>query len=383
MGAYSYEYGKLKDKYGDFLYPIAKLIINDKDLSEKKEDFVIENIEIELSCGYEASAVSFDIFYCFDEIKQKYKIDEIKKYICLGAPISAAVGYGGSLLEVFKGFIANVTFLRQEEETHHMEITALDVKGMMMANCCARQMTAASYGEGIKELFQKNVYEKMQSWEIYTDLKVTDTPDKNDSGGNDKARTEHVDMLAESDYDFAVKAAKRFNYEFFVEDGVVYFRKSKATKGCLMKIGQKEGILTYEISYDITGLVESVEARGTDIRKAESFIAKKKVKNKISLGNKAKSLISQTEKVYIDGSIHSKEQAENRVESLVEEMSFRFGKLECRCIGIPEILPGYYIDIDGFGGPANNRFYVTNVKHCISEEGGFTTEISGKAAQLQ
>lgn len=377
----THEYGKLKEKYGDFLFPMVMLTVNDKDISGKKDEFIIENLEIDLSCGHEASALTFEIYHCFDEKKQQYKIDDIKKYICLGAPVTAAVGYGGSLSEVFKGFVANVSFVRQEEDAHHMEVTALDVKGMMMANSCARQMTAASYGEGIKELFQKAYYQKMTSWGIYTDLKVTDTPDKQEGNGN--ARMEHVDMVAESDYDFVVKAAKRFNYEFFVEAGVVLFRKAKEDSGCLIKIGKDAGILSYEISYDITGLVQMVEVRGTDIRKAEPIMVQKKVKNKISLGSKAKSLISQTEKVYIDGSVHSKEQGQYRADSMAEEMSFRFGRLECKCIGLPEILPGYYIETGGLGGPADNKFYITNVKHRVSEEGGFTTELIGKAAALQ
>ena len=36
-----------------------------------------------------------------------------------------------------------------------------------------------------------------------------------------------VEMVAESDYEFVVKAAKKYNYEFFVSGGNVYFRKAK------------------------------------------------------------------------------------------------------------------------------------------------------------
>lgn len=383
MSTYLYNYENLKKKYGEFLFPMVKLVVNGKDLKERKENFTIEHLEIDLSSEYEASAVFFELYGCYDEIIQSYKIEELKKYICLGASVSAAIGYEGNVREVFKGFISKVTFLRKEKEAHHIEVTALDIKGLMMSNSCARQMKSNSYGEGIRELFQKGMYQKMQSAEIYTDLKITDTPDKGQQKGSENARTEHIDMVAESDYDFVVKAAKRFNFEFFIENGTVFFRRAKEGSNTIIKLGVEAGILEYEISYDITGLVETVEVRGTDIRKAEPFIVKKKVKNKISIASKAKSLLSQTEKVYIDGSIHSKEQAEYRAKSLAEEMSFRFGIFECKTIGIPELMPGNFIDTFGIGGPGDNHFYITNVKHSLNEEDGFQTEMKGKAAQLQ
>ena len=86
--------------------------------------------------------------------------------------------------------------------------------------------------------------------------------------------------------------------------------------------------------------------------------------------------------MYIDPTIESLEDANYRVMSLMEEMSYRFGTLECSCIGMPEILPGRFIKLDAIGYPPENKFYVVSVKHRISEDRGFETLITGRAADI-
>jgi hypothetical protein len=100
------------------------------------------------------------------------------------------------------------------------------------------------------------------------------------------------------------------------------------------------------------------------------------------MGNKAKKLIKKSEKIYVDPTITSKEEAQYRVESLMEEMSYRFGTLECNCIGLPELLPGRFVKLDAIGYPPENKFYLVNVKHRFSEERGFETFLVGKAASI-
>jgi hypothetical protein len=62
----------------------------------------------------------------------------------------------------------------------------------------------------------------------------------------------------------------------------------------------------------------------------------------------------------------------------MEEMSFRLGSMECDCIGIPEILPGNYAEIN-VGSPADNNFYLTNVIHKINSDGIYSSKLIGKA----
>lgn len=376
-------YESYKEKYDDFTYPMLSLTVGGKDFGDNKAKLVVSDFEADLSVGYEASVVTFSIYNVYDQESNTYRTKDFKTYAMLGSAVEVSMGYGNQMEKIFVGFISQVRFVSGEGIFHHVEVTAMDVKGLMMSNSYARQMTASNYGDAVQEIFEKPVYQKLNSQGIYSEVKITGTPDKKE-GGNEKNSSSTLEMVSESDYEFVVKAAKYSNYEFFVDTGIVYFRKSKETKEeCLMELSLGQGIFYYDISYDITGLVKKVEVRGMDVSKGEPVSATKQVSNKISLGNKAKSLISQTQRVALDAGVTSKDVAKLRAESMMEEISYRFGSIECECVGLPELKPGHFIDITGLGDGCDNRFYITNTRHTLSDTEGYRTYITGKAAALK
>lgn len=376
------DYKAIKKKYCEFVYPMVTLQIGDKIFADNKNNLILSSISVELSSGHEASAASFSVYGVYNLEEGQYSFSKFKEYVQLGSAVVISLGYGGVMEEVFVGFIAQTRFVKTDADIHHVEVTAMDVKGLMMANSYVRQMTAANYGDAVEEIFRKPMYQKMNTGGIYKSVHVDNTPDRK-SGQENKVSSYTVEMVSESDYEFIVKAAKRFNYEFFVDTGVIYFRKAKsAPEECLLEIGMDKGVRSYDITYDITGLVKSVEVRGMDTAKAVMVSAVQKTSNKISTGNKAKSLIGQTAKVVVDANAVSKEQAQYRAEALMEEISYRFGTLECTCTGIPELKPGHFIKMTGLGGPCDNRFYVTQTRHVISDTGGYLTYITASAAAL-
>lgn len=377
----TYNYDKLKSKYGEFSYPMVRLVIGGKDFAENGSQFVLSDLEVDLSVGAEASVVTFCIYNSFDGVNNAYLFAKMKSYILLGSDVKVSLGYADKFTEVFTGFISQVEFVSRPGDPHHVEVTAMDAKGMMMSNCYARQMQSSSYGQAVKEIFNKPLYQKMQSFGIITGVKVTDTPDKEE--GDKKPTSYSVEMVSESDYEFVVKAARRFNYEFYVDNGTIIFRKGKNEKpDCLLTVGIGSGLIYYNISYDITGLVKSVEVRGMDTAKGTMVTAISSASNKTSMGNKTKALIAQSQKVYIDPGATAKKTAQQRADSLMEDISYRFGYLEGECIGIPELKPGFNIEIAGMGKPVDNQFYLTNVRHVLSDKDGYRTMITGKAAAL-
>lgn len=376
------EYREIKKKYCEFVYPMVTLQVGDKSFADNKNNLVLSDISVELSCGLEASAASFSIYGVYNVEEGRYSFSKFREYIQLGSTITISMGYGGVMEEVFVGFIAQTRFVRRDGDIHHVEVTAMDAKGLMMSNSYARQMTAGNYGDAVKEIFRGPMYQKMSADGICRSIHVDDTPDKT-SEQNNQVTSYTVEMVSESDYEFILKAAKRFNYEFYIDTGEVYFRRAKqAAEEWLLEIGMDKGILSYDITYDITGLVKSVEVRGMDTAKAAMVSAVQKTSNKISTGNKAKALIGQSEKIVIDAGAISKEQAQYRAQAMMEDISYRFGSLECTCTGIPELKPGHFIKITGLGEPCDNRFYITQARHNLSDQSGYLTHITAIAASL-
>ena len=51
-------------------------------------------------------------------------------------------------------------------------------------------------------------------------------------------------------------------------------------------------------------------------------------------------------------------------------------------IGLPELVPGRFIEITGLGKDVENQFYLQEVIHTYSGAGDYITRIIGKAATI-
>lgn len=428
----TYNYKDLFDKYESFYNSIYYVYVGDRDIvNSKKSIYTIDDLYVELSCEYKANIATFTIIGAFDEEGKSFAVDEAKKYIMLGSSVKIEMGHGTSVREVFRGYIARVAFNYDKDSARApgIAITAMDVKGIMMVNCYSKRLSAKYYSDAVQEIFNSMTYQSLITSQIVTSYEVSATPDKSmtpgmgalpgaagglgsmagslSSGSIPGAGSlptsglssvtgaagaagevipdlpnDRIEMNCESDYDFIVKAAKRFNYEFFSLGGYVYFRKAKENAAVLMEINPSCVIYSYNIEYDLTGIVGAVEVRGIDAAKGSVITAKRKNSNKLSLGSKAKSLVSKQTKVYFDPSADTKESADQRAESLMESISYRLASLEMEIAGLPEIIPGSYIQISGIGSAISNTYYITETAHYINYEGTYITKIIGKAATI-
>lgn len=385
------EYNSLLESYIDFTHPLSLIRVNGKDISENKKGLVINDIEVDLTSGYEASVASFCIYNCFNLIESKFITEDIKKYLLIGSRLEISLGYNGVVKKVFLGVITKVNFLFSQDEIPHIQVTAMDLKGLMMSNHYAKQIKKTSYSEAVKEILSKTAYQipkdpnqPSETSGLIGNLQITDTPDKKmNSGESTRESAYTIEMVNESDYEFVVKAAKKFNYEFFTDCDTVYFRKAKSVKDILFELSSSNILRDFDIEYDVTGLVQQIEARAMDAGKARAIFASKRYTNKISMGGKAKRLLEGSQKIYIDPTINSREDADYRVQSLMEDMSYRFGSLTCTTVGIPDLSPGYFMDVLNLGAPVDNTFYIVNVRHVFDKDEGYKTYLKGKAASLR
>ncbi len=393
----SYEFDDLKKTYDGLDDPFVVVKIDDKNVGSSDKGFPISDLYVDLTSGYEASIAEFSIYTAYDKDTASFEVSStLQKYTKLGAKVEVSTGYANSGKTIFTGAIMRVSYRHGMDEIPCIRVTAMDVKGIMMASTYSRQLKATSYSGAVQEILETSVYTSMQSSGVIESIRVTDTPDKTGSGlgsmmGDDTAGSmgsgfssenkdtdRTIEMVAESDYEFIVKAAKRYNYEFFTECGTVYFRKAKADTGTRIVITPLMGMYSFDVSYDITGLVNKVTVRATDAAKAQVIEAS--CKNQNNLPSKAKTLIKGNEKFYVDASVTSKEEAENRAKSLMETVSYRFASLECEIQGLPEYLPGYFVELSGLGDGIDNKFYINRAVHRMTPEGKYVVRLEGKSA---
>lgn len=376
----TYEFETLKKKYNLFERPIAVLRMADKDMGGDK-GYPISDVEIDLTSGYEASVAEFSLYQVYNKETESFEVSAaVKKSIVPGAKAEIALGYGTMAELIFVGIVTRVSYRYEQDEIPCIRISAMDVKGVMMAGSYSRQLTAVSYSAAVKEILEKSAYADMQGSGVIRGIRVTDTPDQPGPAPADGAAVtdRSVEMAAESDYEFVVKAARRYNYEFYTECGIVLFRKPKADRDIRIVINPGCGLYRFDISYDVTGLINKVTVRATDPGRAK--VISSQVKNRAALPGRTKALLKGSEKVYIDVSADSREETGYRADSLMEDISYRYGSLECEVQGLPEYLPGYFVEVSGVGKGADNLFYITRAVHRLSKDGRYTVKLEGRAS---
>ncbi|MBQ7584238.1 MAG: phage late control D family protein [Lachnospiraceae bacterium] len=389
-----FNFGDLKTKYEAFRKPKVIVTIDGNDLNYD-DGLAVAAVEVELTGGYEASIATVTLVGCFDPDSRSFDIKDVKKYLFMGSSIIIYLGYSPAVREVFRGFIARVHFTIPEyldDEIPAIELTCMDVKGLLMANRHSKRLKSQYFSDAVREILEANSFiaQKDSSGKSFTELNISNTPDKpqgqgaagGGAGGGQQTTTDRrVEMVEESDYEFIVKAAKRYNFEFFVVGSNLYFIEAKKNTNPLIELGPLMGMIDLDVGYDMTGLVKSVVVRNIDMGQGKYIGDKKKSSSKISMGNKAKPLVENQSLVYIDPTTDSKEEAGYRAAYLMDSIDYRLGSVTGVYVGMPELIPGRFITLTDFGKPLNNNFYLTSVRHSLTQN-TYTTRFEGVANNI-
>ncbi len=385
-------FGDLKSTYESFREPKVSVVIDGNELTEDS-GLGVRSAEVELTGGYEASMATLTLGGCFDPDTRSFDIKKTKQFLYMGSSVIIYLGYGVSVREVFRGFIARVHFIIPEfigDENPCIELTCMDVKGLLMANRHSKRLKSQYYSDAVREVLEANAFisQKDGMGKNFTELNISNTPDKpggeggsGGGGGGQTTTDKRVEMVEESDYEFIVKAAKRYNFEFFAVGDTLYFIEAKKNTTPLIELAPNMGMIDLDVGYDMTGLVKSVVVRNIDMEQGKYIGDKKQSKSKISMGNKAKSLVEKQSLVYIDPTTDSKEEAGYRAAYLMDSIDYRLGTVEGVFLGLPELIPGRFIKLTDFGQPLNNSFYLTTVRHTMTQS-SFVTRFEGVANNI-
>ena len=58
-----------------------------------------------------------------------------------------------------------------------------------------------------------------------------------------------------------------------------------------------------------------------------------------------------------------------RAKARMEDICQQFGELECECVGIPELAPGRFVEVEELSSQADRKYYITYVRHVLDEDG--------------
>ncbi|MCR5748240.1 MAG: hypothetical protein K6G03_11080 [Lachnospiraceae bacterium] len=396
-----YKFSDLKAKYEGFREPKIRVYIGGNVLG-KDTGLGIISAEVEQTSGFEASIATVVLGGAYKGDSHSFDIKKTKQFMYMGSTIIILMGYAESVREVFRGFIARVHFIIPGDGTHQVpsiELTCMDVKGLMMANRHSKRLKSQYYSDAVKEVLQANPFmsQKDSKGKDFIKLVISNTPDKPEgagggaggaaggmggaggaggAGGQKETTDKRVEMVEESDYEFVVKAAKKYNFDFFAICESVYFIEAKKNADPVIELKPNMGLANIDVGYDLSGIVKSVEVRNIDMDQGKYIGGKKKSTTKISLGNVAKPLVEKQSMVYIDPTTDSKNEAGYRAAYLMDTIDYRLGNISAEFVGIPELTAGRFVTISSFGTPLDNNYYLTSVRH-ILDDGLYKTVFEG------
>lgn len=359
MDKKGYKISELAKKYKDFAVPTKVVKIKGKSLSSA--GIVVSNLNVELSVKESSSSCTFDILNAYDLKNRSFNTDWLDKYFVLGNIVDIELGYIETS-PVYKGYISMVSADFSESDFPKLSIECMDVKGLMMQDIKSEKKVYDTYGDAIKKIF--NEYKSLAKKVV-----VDTTP-----------KLEHpIEQNRQSDYDFVLDLSKKLNYEFFALGETVYFREPRKITKPIVTFEWGQYITSFSRDIGLHCQVAEVVVRGYDTKNHKVVEGKADKVKKAGKGKKeadgVTKLLKGAKVTIVDESITTAEEAKKRAEAELDRRSMNFVKGKGTSIGIPEIIPGRYLQLKNFDKTIDNDYYITNVKHTFGDN-GFTTSFN-------
>ena len=364
-------YKKLEEKYHGFVVPTIKVKAGGTQLPLNITDGIV-SASLELSCiAAQMNVFSFTLSSLYNYKKQAFDMETIEKYFKLGNDIEVELGYIQTE-PLFKGYIYETSYTLDINEGLTLTVTCKDFKGLLANKLGDTKRKGGNRIGEVKNILNYSGYKKyakLKSPKYLTQLESTyQNKDPN------KLKEEHDPLVTELEKINAL--AEEYGYEFFVLYDEVYFRPIFSDTGKnIMTISPDKGLLGADVSCSMAEMTETVEVRGygEDELKVISGIAQKTVPPKVTTNTAALGY-----KVIYDEKITAEAEAKQKAKALLEDNKWQNAEINVRTIGIPDIVPGRTIKIEGLSKNIDKDVYIQHVSHQVSTSDGYTTSFTGR-----
>lgn len=345
----TYTYDSLVNKYANFHVPAARLYVDGSDAVQELS-LNIQSLEILLSLQSASTAVirmngDYDLENrSFDsKIKNKFK---------LGTIVEVGVGYISEIQKVFKGYVAALG--AEFGKKTSLVVTLADVRRLMMTGGVHHVLhDVSNYSDAVETILGE--YTKLCSAEIDA------TNDQLSSPLSQRS----------TDYDFITKeliARGRCKREFLVVCDKAYFREpcKETTAICSLEFGRELREFQVESAYtdlqvDVIGYNQQEQNVVTASATAKSSAAQSSVLTKTPIHN------------VVDPEADTQDKADMRAQAYANARLGAGQSGKGVCVGLPELIPGRFVEIDMLEDMANKKYYINKVTHKIDDK-GFVTE---------
>ena len=177
-------------------------------------------------------------------------------------------------------------------------------------------------------------------------------------------------------FEFIKDMAKSNGFEFSLSGRKLYFVKPKKEKDAILTLKWGEELINFRPALNTAQAITEVVVRSWD-RTGKKHIEVKVKSGEETKQEKGKQLASQIAreiygdvvKVITDRPVSSVKEAREVAKSELKKASADFIKASAETIGIPELKPAVFINIEGLGDWFSGKYYIEKVTHRIDNNG--------------
>lgn len=360
----TYTFAELAKKHDNFRPPGFEIQVDGKELTLGK--YHISGVEVEISAAGTAGGCSFSIEGQFDFKNRKW-LNEASTLIKPGAKLAVLGGYK-ERKELFYGYIDDYSLEFARDGTPAIKVNGLDGLGYLMNMCSPIYAGEKKPKEIVETILQKCQAAGYAKKVTVGQLNGFETP----------IIKEQMD-----DWKFLSMMAQRYGASLFAIDGEIIFDNVMTKTAPLITLTMNKSIRSFSRRVSLAHQVGKVEIVGRDVNQkaiqgdASSVTTGGEGKTAAEWVKGLKDAVLRERSEYVRTQNECAMLAQNRLNSIA--MGFVSGEGEC--VGIPELIPGRYIKIDGGDELTNGIYFITKVFHRIMSNEYITTfEVKGAKA---
>ena len=357
------DFKELQKKYQDFYTPNFVILVNGEDLLKKS----VEVFGITVNLTLEGAAdFSFTINNPLEANGKEFKYLQNGLFE-VDNNVEIKIGYGDrrKLESILVGNITSV-----DVSFPANGISQLTIKGFDRMHKMTKEQKSKPWGSD-STIKYSEIVQKVTSDSKYRfdRLKITDTKEKH----------QHIKQDRESDYNFIKsKLASKVGFELFVLKNELYFRPPANDKkdDVVTNLTWRRSLLSFSPTINLAEQVSEVEVRGWDPNTQQAIIGKAKKGDEQGRDGGRESgadKVQEAVKHFWRPSVASKTEANQQAKSILNKLAEKFVTGNGECIGIPSVLPGRNIKLEGLGNKFSKVYYLEKVTHSISNSGYKTT----------
>ena len=364
MDKATYKYIDLANKYDDFSAPAFEITLGGKELSRAKA--TVTELEVELNADGTAGGCSFSIEGLYDYEQSSWN-SEIASLIEVGAELTVKAGYVKKE-EVFYGYVDDYAMEFSPEGAPRIQVSGIDGLGYLMS--CRQPLYAGQRkaAEIIKSVLNKAVSAGFARSVTVGSLKDYEVP----------LVKEQLD-----DWRYLQLMAQRYGASLMVVDGEMVFDTTMSNTKEILTLTMGVGLERFCKRVSLAHQVGEVEIYGRDVNQKPIHAAV----NTVTVGEGSKSaaqIVSAFKKASLreySEFARTEEECRKLAQNRLNGIAMGFVSGDGQCVGIPELIPGRYLKIDGSDKSINGLYYLTKVRYVFSEA-GYHTAFEFKGAKL-